>query len=79
VLDGGETASGRPYFVRELVKGVPITRYCDEQQLTPRERLSLFMAVCAAVQHAHQKGSFIATSSRPTCWSPPATASRCPN
>jgi WD40 repeat protein/serine/threonine protein kinase len=56
VLDGGATASGRPYFVMELVKGVPITRYCDEQQLTLRERLSLFIAVCAAVQHAHQKG-----------------------
>jgi serine/threonine protein kinase/tetratricopeptide (TPR) repeat protein len=56
VFDGGETASGRPYFVMELVKGVPITRYCDEQQLTPRERLGLFMSVCRAVQHAHQKG-----------------------
>jgi serine/threonine protein kinase len=56
VLDGGETASGRPYFVMELVKGVPITRYCDEQQLTPHERLGLFVSVCGAVQHAHQKG-----------------------
>jgi WD40 repeat protein/serine/threonine protein kinase len=56
VLDGGETASGRPYFVMELVKGVPITRYCDEHALTPRERLGLFVAVCQAVQHAHQKG-----------------------
>src|SRR5947207_3802716 len=57
VLDGGETASGRPYFVMELVKGVPITRYCDEHHLTPRERLRLFVEVCAALQHAHQKGS----------------------
>ena len=56
VLDGDTTASGRPYFVMELVKGVPITRYCDEQQLTLRERLGLFVAVCRAVQHAHQKG-----------------------
>src|SRR5205823_6474435 len=56
VLDGGATASGRPYFVMELVKGVPITRYCDEHQLTPRERLGLFATVCQAVQHAHQKG-----------------------
>jgi serine/threonine-protein kinase len=53
VFDGGTTASGRPYFVMELVQGVPITRYCDEQRLTPRERLSLFVPVCRAVQHAH--------------------------
>jgi serine/threonine protein kinase/tetratricopeptide (TPR) repeat protein len=56
VLDGGETASGRPYFVMELVKGVPITRYCDEHRLTPRQRLELFVPICQAVQHAHQKG-----------------------
>ncbi len=56
VLDGGETTSGRPYFVMELVKGIPITQYCDEHQLTPRERLALFLPVCQAVQHAHQKG-----------------------
>jgi WD40 repeat protein/serine/threonine protein kinase len=56
VLDGGQTASGRPYFVMELVKGVPITRFCDERQLTHRDRLGLFVAVCRAVQHAHQKG-----------------------
>jgi serine/threonine protein kinase len=47
---------GRPYFVMELVKGVPITRFCDENQLTPRDRLELFIPVCQAVQHAHQKG-----------------------
>src|SRR5207244_9015402 len=47
---------GRPYFVMELVKGIPITKYCDEQHLTPRERLELFIPVCQAVQHAHQKG-----------------------
>ncbi len=56
VLDAGTTGSGRPYFVMELVKGVPITRYCDEHHLTPRERLELFVPVCQAVQHAHQKG-----------------------
>lgn len=56
VLDAGATVSGRPYFVMELVKGVPITRYCDEHQLAPRERLVLFARVCQAVQHAHQKG-----------------------
>jgi serine/threonine protein kinase/tetratricopeptide (TPR) repeat protein len=56
VLDGGTTDSGRPYFVMELVKGVPITKFCDEQRLTPRQRLELFVPVCQAVQHAHQKG-----------------------
>jgi eukaryotic-like serine/threonine-protein kinase len=56
VLDGGEAPFGRPYFVMELVKGIPITRFCDEHQLTPRERLALFAQVCQAVQHAHQKG-----------------------
>jgi len=55
-LDAGTTASGRPYFVMELVKGVPITRFCDEQRYTPRQRLELFVPVCQAVQHAHQKG-----------------------
>jgi WD40 repeat protein/serine/threonine protein kinase len=56
VLDAGVNSGGRPYFVMELVKGVPLTRYCDEQRLTPRERLELFVQVCSAVQHAHQKG-----------------------
>jgi WD40 repeat protein/serine/threonine protein kinase len=56
VHDGGETAGGRPYFVMELVKGVPITDYCDENRRTPRGRLELFLDVCHAVQHAHQKG-----------------------
>src|SRR5262249_42104869 len=56
VLDGGATPSGRPYFVMELVKGLPITDFCDQHQLTPRQRLELFVQVCAAVQHAHQKG-----------------------
>ncbi len=56
VFDGGTTPAGRPFFVMELVKGVPITRFCDEAKLTPRERLGLFVPVCEAVQHAHQKG-----------------------
>jgi tetratricopeptide (TPR) repeat protein/serine/threonine protein kinase len=56
VLDAGTTATGRPYFVMELVKGVPITKYCDEQRLSPKRRLELFVSVCQAVQHAHQKG-----------------------
>src|SRR4029077_2573713 len=56
VLDAGTTSAGRPYFVMDLVKGVPITRYCDEHHLTPRQRLELFLPVCQAVQHAHQKG-----------------------
>jgi serine/threonine protein kinase len=56
VLDAGATPDGQPYFVMDLVKGVPITRFCDEQRLTPRERLQLFITVCQAVQHAHQKG-----------------------
>jgi serine/threonine protein kinase len=56
VLDGGETGSGRPYFVMDLVKGLPVTDYCDQERLTTRERLDLFVQVCRAVQHAHQKG-----------------------
>src|SRR5207253_1161799 len=56
VLDAGTTAQGRPYFVMELVKGIPLTKYCDEHRLTPRQRLELFVPVCQALQHAHQKG-----------------------
>src|SRR6266542_2366868 len=56
VFDGGATENGRPYFVMELVHGVPITKYCDDNHLTPRERLELFVPVCQAIQHAHQKG-----------------------
>jgi WD40 repeat protein/serine/threonine protein kinase len=56
VLDAGATESGRPYFVMELVRGVPITQYGDDNRLTLQERLELFVAVCQAVQHAHQKG-----------------------
>ncbi len=56
VLDAGATETGRPYFVMELVKGIPITEYCDKNSLTTLERIRLFMPVCQAVQHAHQKG-----------------------
>jgi eukaryotic-like serine/threonine-protein kinase len=56
VLDVGTTDAGRPYFVMELVKGVPITEYCDANRLTPRARLELLVPVCQAIQHAHQKG-----------------------
>jgi eukaryotic-like serine/threonine-protein kinase len=56
VLDGGATEAGRPYFVMELVNGIPITDYCDQKNLPTAERLQLFMKVCHAVQHAHQKG-----------------------
>jgi serine/threonine protein kinase/tetratricopeptide (TPR) repeat protein len=56
VFDGGETSAGRPYFAMELVRGVPITEFCDQRQIDARERLVLFVLVCQAVQHAHQKG-----------------------
>ncbi|MFB3105258.1 MAG: serine/threonine protein kinase, partial [Pseudomonadales bacterium] len=56
VLDAGATETGRPYFVMELVKGVSITEYCDTENLTTKQRLDLFIKVCNAVQHAHQKG-----------------------
>ena len=56
VLDAGTTESGRPFFVMELVRGVPITQFCDQRRLTPRQRLELFVPVCQAIQHAHQKG-----------------------
>ena len=56
VHDAGATESGRPYFVMELVRGIPITEYCDREQLSIPERLELFVLVCQAVQHAHQKG-----------------------
>jgi serine/threonine protein kinase len=56
VFDAGTTPAGYPYFVMELVRGVPITDYCDQHKLSPKERLALFVQVCHAVQHAHQKG-----------------------
>src|SRR5262249_54688829 len=56
VLDAGATNNGQPFFVMELVSGLPITAYCDQQKLTVHERLALFIPVCQAIQHAHQKG-----------------------
>jgi serine/threonine protein kinase len=56
VFDAGATANGSPYFVMELVDGLPITRYCDSKRLTVKERVELFIPVCQAIQHAHQKG-----------------------
>ena len=56
VLDAGSTETGRPFFVMELIKGIPISEFCDENRLTTRDRLELFLQVCQAVHHAHQKG-----------------------
>ena len=56
VLDGGATGSGRPYFVMELVKGIPLTEFCDKNRLSTGDRLQLFFLVCKAIQHAHNKG-----------------------
>ena len=56
IFDAGATTTGRPYFVMEYIDGAPITQYCDRERMTTRERLALFLAVCRAVQHAHQKG-----------------------
>ncbi|MBI2948352.1 MAG: serine/threonine protein kinase, partial [Verrucomicrobia bacterium] len=56
VLDAGATDTGRPYFVMELVRGIPITKYCEENHLSTEERLKLFIQICHAIQHAHQKG-----------------------
>jgi serine/threonine protein kinase/tetratricopeptide (TPR) repeat protein len=56
IFDAGATTKGRPYFVMEYIDGTPITQYCDGKRMTTRDRLSLFLAVCRAVQHAHQKG-----------------------
>ncbi len=56
ILDGGVTEAGSPFFVMELVKGIPITQFCDARKLTPQQRLELFVPVCQAIQHAHHKG-----------------------
>jgi eukaryotic-like serine/threonine-protein kinase len=56
VFDAGSTREGRPFFVMELVKGIPVTEYCDRSHLTTQSRLELFVKICRAVQHAHQKG-----------------------
>jgi serine/threonine protein kinase len=64
VFGGGVTPSGRPYFVMEYLKGVPITQLCDRNHFTPRQQLELFVQVCAAVQHAHQKGVILQGADR---------------
>src|SRR4030095_15413382 len=56
VLDAGATEAGRPYFVMEVVRGIKITEFCDQNRFTTQQRLDLFIKVCQAVQHAHQKG-----------------------
>src|SRR5208283_4869651 len=56
IFDAGATPKGRPYFVMEYIEGVPITQYCDRHRIAIGQRLELFLAVCRAVQHAHQKG-----------------------
>ena len=66
VLDAGTTGAGRPYFVMDLVKGVPITKYCDEQRLTPRQRLELFRRSARRSSTRTRRGSSTAISSRPT-------------
>src|SRR4030095_10268503 len=56
IFDAGATTTGRPYFVMEYIEGAPITEYCDRERMTTRDRLALFLTICRAVQHAHQKG-----------------------
>lgn len=83
VLDAGTTGEpggvspGRPYFVMELVKGTPITKFCDERRLPPRERLELFVSVCRQFSTPIRRASFIATSSLQTCSSRFTTTSPC--
>jgi eukaryotic-like serine/threonine-protein kinase len=78
VLDAGTTDSGRPFFVRELVKGTPITAFYDQRRLTPRQRLELFVPVCQAIQHAHQKGVIHRDIKPSNSWSPSTTTDRSP-
>ncbi len=68
ILDAGTTAEGFPYFAMELVEGLPLTVFCDMHRLGIEDRLRLFIDVCAGVQHAHQKASFIVTSNPETFW-----------
>jgi len=68
IFDAGATESGRPYFVMELVRGIKITEYCDQHSLATEERLKLFVQVCQAIQHAHQKGIIHRDINRPTSW-----------
>ena len=68
VFDAGATEAGRPYFVMELVRGAKITEYCNQNSLTTEDRLALFVQVCQAVQHAHQKGIIHRDINRPIFW-----------
>ena len=68
VIDAGATAAGRPYFVMELVLGVPVTQYCDDHRMGLRQRVELFALVCRRYSTPTPRESFTATSSRPTCW-----------
>jgi len=77
VLDAGATETGRPYFVMELVRGIKITDYCNENSLSTVTRLELFIQVCQAIQHAHQKGIIHRDISLPTYWSQITMGSRC--
>ncbi len=79
VLDAGSTEAGRPFFVMELVKGIPITEYCDRHRVGVPERLALVRQVCSAVQHAHQKGIIHREfGSRRISWWKATTTSLCP-
>lgn len=74
VFDAGATDTGRPYFVMELVQGVPITEFCDKNKVPARDQLKLFMSVCQAIQSAHQKGIIsTGTSNLRMSWSPSST------
>jgi serine/threonine protein kinase len=76
VLDGGSTETGRPFFVMELVRGVPITQFCDDQKLGTRARLSCSSMCASPCITPTRRGSSIATSNRRTCWSPCTTTGR---
>jgi eukaryotic-like serine/threonine-protein kinase len=76
VFDAGATASGRPYFVMELVRGIPNTRYCDEHRLVPADGLRLFIIICHAVQHAHRRSAQNKKSPLPYSECDPENAAR---
>jgi eukaryotic-like serine/threonine-protein kinase len=77
VFDAGATPDGQPYFVMEYVPGVPITKYCDDERLTVKQPLELFIKVCEGVQHAHQKAIIHRDLKPRTFWFPRSMESRC--